>query len=55
MVFYGALLLLPLFVIIGLLWLFFSARRNKADETGRVEVQHAGKPRTETRAHGRET
>lgn len=52
MVYYIGFMLIPLFLFIGLGWMFFSGRRNKSDETGRMHAQPPQPPRP--RAEGRE-
>ncbi|MEZ2348566.1 hypothetical protein [Terriglobus sp. RCC_193] len=52
MVYYLGLMLLPLFLLVALGWMFFSGRREKSDETGRIQAQAAPPPRP--RAEGRE-
>ncbi len=54
MVFYVGILLIPLFIVVGLVWFFLAGRRSKADETGRANTQARQRPVAETRAQGRE-
>lgn len=51
MLYYLGILLIPLFLVIALGWMFFSGRREKSDETGRIQAQapHTEPPRAEGR------
>lgn len=51
MLFYLGILLIPLFVAIALVWVFFSGHREKTDETGWIQAHphQAHHSRTEGR------